>query len=354
MSRSSSVRVAATALVAVLLACSKGEEGEAPRKPVEGVQTAVVTAQPFTETIGAIGVVTPRAGQVATVSAPAAARVLQVFVAVGQHVAAGDQLVALDQTPFIAATRAADAALTTAEQNFQRSRRLVEQGISPRRDLEVATADLEKARSEAATARRQQELAVIRTPISGVVTKVGATLGATADPSLVLVEVDNTAALDILFSVTPTQAGRVRRGAKVTISAGQHAAGEPLGVGTIADISGIVDSASRGVTIRAEVPTTRRPLRIGETVYGEIIALIKAKAIVVPIEALVPDGEEFKVFVVDVTGVAHERSVEVGGRTDKLAEITSGLAAGERIVTYGAYGIEDSARVVPMAPMAKP
>ena len=38
----------------------------------------------------------------------------------------------------------------------------------------------------------------------------------------------------------------------------------------------------------------------------------------------------------------------------KVAEITEGLTAGERIVTYGAYGIEDSAKVVPIGTPAKP
>jgi hypothetical protein len=38
----------------------------------------------------------------------------------------------------------------------------------------------------------------------------------------------------------------------------------------------------------------------------------------------------------------------VGARTDKLSEITQGLSAGERIVVHGAYGVQDSARVVPL------
>jgi membrane fusion protein (multidrug efflux system) len=125
-------------------------------------------------------------------------------------------------------------------------------------------------------------------------------------------------------------------------------------VASVIDVGGIVDPESRGVTIRAQAPTTRRPLRIGETVFGEIVAVVRAKAIVVPVEALVPEGEEFKVFVVDAAGTAHARKVEIGGRTDKVAEITSGLTVGERIVTYGAYGIEDSAKVIPVKSSAKP
>lgn len=83
---------------------------------------------------------------------------------------------------------------------------------------------------------------------------------------------------------------------------------------------------------------------------------MRASAIVIPTEALVPDGEEFKVFVVDAAGTARARTVEVGGKTDKVVEITKGLTVGERIVTYGAYGIEDSAKVVPITanPPPKP
>jgi multidrug efflux pump subunit AcrA (membrane-fusion protein) len=171
---------------------------------------------------------------------------------------------------------------------------------------------------------------------------------------MVLVEIADPNALDILFTVTPTQAGAVQRGAKITLSAGQRSSGEPLGVGTVVDVGGIVDTISRGVTIRAQAPTTRRPLRIGETIFGDIIAVVRARAIVVPIEALVPEGEEYKVFVVDAAGMAHARPVTVGGRTDKVAEILDGLTVGERVVTYGAYGIEDSAKVVPIGTPSKP
>jgi membrane fusion protein, multidrug efflux system len=337
----------------LFIACSKSAEEDSVQAVVN-VRIAAVVAQPFTETVGAIGMVTGRAGHVASLSAPTAARVVRVMVSVGQHVGAGTLLVELDQTPFVAASRAAEAALAAAERTYERTRRLAQEGIVPRKDLDQATADLEKARGEAANARRQQEFSEIRAPIGGVVTRVGATLGATADPSLILVEIADPSVLDILFNVTPSQAGQVQQGAKITLSAGQSASGETLGVGSVIDIGGIVDTATRAVTIRAQAPTTRRPLRIGETVFGEIITVVRQRAVVVPIEALVPDGEGFKVFVVDAAGTAHARPVTVGSRNDKVAEISSGLTVGERIVTYGAYGIEDSAKVVPIAPAAKP
>jgi multidrug efflux pump subunit AcrA (membrane-fusion protein) len=133
----------------------------------------------------------------------------------------------------------------------------------------------------------------------------------------------------------------------VTLAAGQNATGEPLGVGTVVDVGGTIDTASRSVNVRVQAPTTRRPLRISETIFGQIAVAVHPNAITVPLEALVPEGEDFKVFVVDAAGVAHERKVSVGGRTDKVAEITQGLTPGERVVTYGAYGVSDSAKVVP-------
>jgi len=154
--------------------------------------------------------------------------------------------------------------------------------------------------------------------------------------------------MDILLNVTPTDAARVRPGTKVSLSAGQKASGEPLGIATVVDVAGTVDTASRSVTVRAQAPTTRRRLRIGETVFGQIAVATVPDAVVVPNEALVPSGEGFRVFVVDAAGIAHERDVDIGGRTESVTEIRRGLTAGERVVTYGAYGMADSARVVPM------
>jgi multidrug efflux pump subunit AcrA (membrane-fusion protein) len=95
------------------------------------------------------------------------------------------------------------------------------------------------------------------------------------------------------------------------------------------------------------VPASRRPLRVGETVSGRIAVATRPSAVVVPAEALVPEGDGYKVFVVDAHDVAHAQLVTIGARADSLVEIVKGLAAGARVVTYGAYGVTDSARVVP-------
>ena len=342
---SSRLRVAPWLVAAITLGCGGGEESESEPTPVVAVRTAVVQEQPFTETIGAIGTVTGRPGHVASLGAPTATRVSQVYVSEGARVSRGQPLVALDRTAIEAAAEAAESALTASRQAYDRAERLNREGVAPRKDVEQAAADVAKARAEAVAARRASQLAVLRSPISGVVTRLTAVLGASVDVNQPLVEVADPSQLDIVFTVTPTEAARVKPNAPVSLSAGQKPGGEPLGSGTIAHVAAAVDSVTRGVPVRARAPGSKRPLRIGETVFGQIVVGTRPKAIAVPLEALVPEGEGFKVFVVDSASIAHEQEVKVGARTDSTAEVLEGLKAGDRVVTYGAYGVEDSVKV---------
>jgi RND family efflux transporter MFP subunit len=341
----------AALLGAALLAACAQKEGDAAEDEavpaVVGARTAVVAARPFTESVDAIGTVVARAGHVASLSVPTQGRVAQVLVSAGQRVTAGQPLVVLDRAQFEASAQSAEAAVQAAQQNADRTQRLLAEGIVPRKEAEQAQADLARARADLVGARRQEQLATVRAPIAGVVTRLNATLGSTADPAQPLVEIADPSALDILLEATPTDAARIQPGDKVALSAGQNAHGEPLGIGAVADIGAAVEEATRSVAVRVRVPAARRPLRIGETVFGEIAVRTVPNAVVVPTEALVPEGDGFKVFVVDAQNVAHARPVTVGARADSVAEITSGLTAGERIVTYGAYGLSDSAKVVP-------
>jgi RND family efflux transporter MFP subunit len=332
----------------VAAACKRGETAkEEGGHAAVAAQTIVVTPQPFTEMLGAIGSVVARPGHVATLSAPAPGRIQNVNVAIGQAVQAGEVLVQLEQAPFEAALQSAEAAYAAAQQAHDRLQRLVNEGIAARKDVEQAATDVAKTHADVVAARRSMQLSILKAPISGVVTKMNGTLGAAVDPSQPLVEIADPTAVDVLLAVTPTEAGRVRKGARVTLTAGQSAGGDMLGVGAVADLSSTVDTATRSVTVRVQAPTTRRQMRIGETVFGAIAVSSRSAAIVVPLEALVPEGDAFHVFVVDPNGIAHEREVKVGGKTSTSAEIIEGLKAGERVVTFGAYAVQDSAKILP-------
>ncbi|HEY7894673.1 MAG TPA: efflux RND transporter periplasmic adaptor subunit [Gemmatimonadaceae bacterium] len=342
------------ALVGVGASCGHGADaaddtGAGP-PPVVGARTALATKQPFVETVDAIGTVAARPWALAALSAPAPARVDRIDVSVGERVRAGATLVELDHAPFDAAVTSAQAAVASAQAAFDRATRLADQGISPRKDAETASSDLAQARGTLLTAQRNQTLATLRSPIAGVVTRLGAALGQSVDPGQSIVEVADPAALDIVLSLSPDLAARVHPGDSVSLVAGANAGGEALGHGTVQSVAVTLDSATRSVGVRARLDHPARALRIGETVFGRIGVAVHADAVSVPVQALVPEGEGYRVYVVDSSGVAHARDVDVGARTEADAEILKGVSAGERVVTYGAYGVADSAKIIPVKP----
>ena len=326
---------------------SEGADEKSTARPVVTAHSVAAVIEPFTHTLSAIGTVVSRPGRYAALSAPTATRVAKVYVTAGQRVSAGQPLVEFEQVGFNASAAAARAALVAAERNAERAQRLANEGIVPRKDAEQAVAELGRARTEAVTTRRAQELSVLRSPVSGVVTRMTAVLGASADPAQVLVEVADPSAFDVVLSLGPGDAGDVHRGARVALSAGEKTGGDALGTGLVASIGAALDTASRSVAIRVTTTATRRPLRLGESVYGQIATSVEPAAVVIPVEALVPGDEvgTYRVFVLDRRGTAMGRDVKVGGRSDGKAEILSGVKGGELVVTQGAFGVQDSATV---------
>ncbi len=316
---------------------------------VTGVRTAVATSEPFPEAVNVIGTVNARPGRYAALAAPGPTRVARIFVVPGQRVSKGDSLVEFERAPFDAQAQSAAAALSGAERNAARAARLAQAGILPQKDADQAAADLAAAQSAAVTARRAQELATLRAPLAGVVTRMTAVLGASVDASQTVVEVADPAALDVVFNVSPAEAGRIQTGDTLTLTGTEGGARESLGSARVVSVAVAVDSVTRAVAVRAHLnvgrPAETRPLRIGESVSGQIITGVHANAVSVPVEALVPEGEGFRVYVVDSSGIAHARPVVVGGRSEARVEIVRGLAAGERVVTTGAYGVTDSAKI---------
>ena len=296
-----------------------------------------------------------RPGRYAALSAPSPTRIARVHVAAGQRVAAGAPLVEFEQVAFNAAASGAQAALTAAQRNYERAARLANEGIVPRKDAEQAAADLGAARAAAVTAQRAQQLSVLRSPMSGVVTRMSAVLGASADAGQVLVEIADPSAFDVVLLARADRGGRRAAGR----------AGHALGrrEDRAASRSAPAPSrrsvrrstrTSRSVAIRVAVTTPRRALRLGESVYGEIAVETRA-------ERRRRSGRGARAGGGRATRCSSstraerriEREVKIGGRTATKVEILEGLTGGETVVTQGAFGVEDSAKVTTPVP-AKP
>lgn len=339
---------AVAALVLLLVAVAvlrRGGEEEAATAPVVTAETGVARVEPFPVVVTALGTIAARPGHIAELAAPAATRVSRIYVAVGDRVAAGQPLVALDRTVFGVQAEQARAAYDAAREAHERARRLVAEGIAPRKDEEQAAAELAQARANLEATRHTEALGVLRSPIAGIVTEMGVALAAPVDVNQPLVEVVDPAALEAIFHLAPRDAGAVAPGADVDLASAPDSSRTFLGRGRITGVSAAVDTATGSVAVRATIDAPARPLKVGETVSGAIVVATHPRAVVVPDEAIVPAGDALQVFVVDAQGVAHATPVVVGAHTDGKAEVLSGLRGGEVVVTRGAYGVTDGARI---------
>lgn len=327
---------------------AKDETKKEPAQVSAGTDTVQVSA--FNETLNAVGSVVARVGHIAMLSAPAPTRVTRLLVTVGDRVKKGAEVIELEQPSFDAALASAEAALAAAERAAERARRLVEAGVAPRKDADLAAADLAAARLNALNARRTRELSHLRSPINGAVTRLNTVLGASVDAGQPLIEIADPSMLDVVLHVSPSEADHVRIGASVTLHEQSGTNAPVVGAGRVADIGAVVDSASRGVAVRVMVTSSKRTLRLGEALAGDVAVAVHEKAVSVPDAALVPSGESYHVFVVDTASVAHVREVKIGGRAGGRVWISEGLAAGEVVVTTGAYGVDDGSRVLRAKP----
>ncbi|MFQ5691336.1 MAG: efflux RND transporter periplasmic adaptor subunit, partial [Gemmatimonadota bacterium] len=192
--------------------------------------------------------------------------------------------------------------------------------------------------------RRTLSMAVLRSPIAGVVSLVSARLNASVDPSQPLVEVVDPSEFDILFHLSTGAAARVRRGDPVRFSVEAETGGGGEGTGSVVGLGARVDSIG-SVEVRVRVSKVSWPLWAGQSVRARIQVGENPHAVVVPSASVVPVGDSLQVFVVDSGGIAHRRPVSVGARTGTEVEILTGLRAGEVVAAEGAFRLQEGARV---------
>jgi len=337
--------ILAILIATVVIIKLRGGSADDEVETAVAVHTSYAVVKPLTQRILALGTVEARPGRSAEISAPDPSRIVAVYVAEGDHVRAGQPLVQLDRSVATAQRQSAQASVLAAQRAYDRAQRLLAEGIAPRKDVEAAASDLARARADLEQAARAERLSTLRSPIDGVVTSLNGALSSPVDVNVPIVQVVDPRALEVHFHMSPSDAGRITPGAKVELSSGSEAGHFSVGVGTITGISAALDTATRTVDVRATITAPARSLKVGESLNGAILLTSSTTSVVVPVAALVPEGEGTVIYVVDAQQVAHATPVTVGTRTETEAAIATGLHGGELVVTEGAYGVSDGAHV---------
>ncbi|MBI5244203.1 MAG: efflux RND transporter periplasmic adaptor subunit [Elusimicrobia bacterium] len=161
-------------------------------------------------------------------------------------------------------------------------------------------------------------------------------------------------------------AGRVRLGLDARISVDAYP--NRRFRAAVARVSPVVDPATRTTLIEARISDAGNLLRPG--MFGELTVVIgrSANALAVPIDALAegsgaavpvgsgntpPSGDgasRIATVFVALEGKARKREVELGARDERFAEVKRGLSPGEKVVTFGLFGLKDGNAVEILPP----
>ena len=342
----------AVAMIALFPSCNRPQAASGPaRKPVVPVVVAEVLRKDMPVIVRAIGRVTSPA--TVSVRPQVTGSIHEVHFADGQPVKEGDLLFTIDKRPFEVALDQARASHAEAEAKAEnaadQARRYasLDKTGSVSKD-EVATFESAAKAAEATVqvalaavkgAELQLDYCSIRAPIDGRAGKALVTAGNVVSANQTeLVILNQTAPVEVTFSVAEQQLPSVRRGMaagrpKVTA---RTAGTERQEVdGELTFIDNTVKAATGTVELKAAFRNDPQLLWPGQFVGLRVQVDLTQNAVVAP-GAAIQDGQDGTyVFLIKDGKTAELRNVVVDRSANDEAVISSGLEGGEQVVVDG-------------------
>jgi len=303
------------------------------------VVTQRVEFRPIVDEIQALG--TAHANESVEIQPRVSSLIELIAFAEGQLVSKGDLLVGLENNEIEAGLVLAQASLSESRSLYDRSRSLADtQAISASNlDALLAQVKVDEARVEAARARLANT--VILAPFSGRVGLRRVSPGSFVDNSTVITTLDDVSTIKLDFSVPEAFLTAVSEGMGILASSLVYP--DRVFAGTVASVDTRLDPVSRSIQVRAVIPNGEDLLKPGMFMTVNL-QRDSGDVLLAPEQAIVPEGTTQFVFVV-VDGVAEKRVVELGRRIPGFVVISSGLSAGESVITEGTHKVRDGSKV---------
>jgi len=299
-----------------------------------GIEAEILTA----------GTVVAPPNSEAIIVARASGSLTRVYRQLGDTVRAGEALaqVASMEAATMAADRSvANARVDLARKTFARESSLFAQGVTPRQEMEAAQSALAVAQSEAQRASLVANAAHVSadgksvsvvSPIAGRITAQTAMLGGFVQPQTELFRVAGAGSLLVEASLPAADVKRVAIGDKATIIA---ANGAPVAA-TVRSVTPTVSNSTRAATVILTPVSSARELISGEGVQARLHVSNGAAGMVVPEDAVQNVDGHDALFVRTRDGF-RVQPVLVGARSGGVAQIVSGVHAGELVATRNAF-----------------
>jgi membrane fusion protein (multidrug efflux system) len=295
----------------------------------------------------------------------------------GSDVKAGEVLYQIDPATYQAAADSAKAALAKSEANLfaarlkaERYKDLAAINAVSQQNYDDAYAAFKQAEAEAAsskaaldTARINLEYTRVIAPIAGRIGRSSVTAGAlvTANQasSLATVQQLNPIYVDVTQSSTELlrlkrdlasgalkSAGGDKAKARLVLEDGSAYAQE----GTLQFSEVSVDQGTGAVTLRAVFPNPKQDLLPGMYVRAILETGVDEQALLVPQQGVTRNNRgEATVLVLDAENRVQLRTIETSRALGDKWLVTSGLAAGERVIIEGLQKVRPGATAKPAA-----
>jgi membrane fusion protein, multidrug efflux system len=364
-------RVAAVALsfavLVVAIAWYRGGSGAEPSTRPQGrppvpVSIAIATRQNVPIYLTGLGTV--QAVLTVGIHSQVDGKLQEVLFTEGQHVHKDDVLARIDPRLFQAALdqckakKAQDEALLVAAQkDLTRFKTLAAKSFETEQNVDaqqakvsqlIATIDADAAAIE--SAQTQLDYTYIRAPSDG---RVGVRLvdpgnivhASDAGPITTLVQIQPAAVLFILPARDLDDVRDAMQRGAIEVTAFDQDDRNPLSTGTLLTVDNAIDQASATIRLKATFPNTDERLWPGEFVNARLLLDTRANAVAVPAAAIQRGQKGLFAWVVTPKDTAVARPIEIGATTRDLTIVTAGLDEGDRVVTDGAYKLQNNAPV---------
>jgi membrane fusion protein, heavy metal efflux system len=378
------VAVIAIAALATLAAGSRVRSA-APQPTVAAASTAIAPDVRLTATQLATLVVEPvrsvafRTERIAegaialngdattAVFSPYSGRITRVLAGLGEQVRPGERLLAIEATELVQGETDLDNAasqLALARISEQRKHAAFESKGGSLQDWQQAQSDLATAQAALAAARNRlrilgrsaeeiaamersrsaDPLAYVVAPIAGVVTdrQVGPGQYLAAGSSTAVYTIVDLSTVWLVADVREDDAPLIERGQHVEVSV-PALPGRTFDA-TVTSVGATVDPVTHRVPVRATLANPGGKFKPGMFASFRIATSAATSAPAVPEEAVVREGSEARVWVLEPDHAVALRPIRTGRIRDGMVEVLEGLRIGDRVVTRGSLFIDRAAQ----------
>ncbi len=259
----------------------------------------------------------------------------------GSKVSKGQLLVKINDSDLQANYKKLQLQYKLAEEKLGRQKKLLDiNGIS-QQEFDVLQSEYQVVKADMDFATAQIAKTEIRAPFDGVVGLKNVSEGAYVAPAVIIASIQQINPVKIDFSISERYSSVVKVGDKLSFSIEGN---DKKLIGEVFAIEPKIDMTTRTVQVRAICKNPQGDIYPGAFARVQLSLNDIDAALMIPTEAVIPDLKGKKVYRIK-NGSAESVKVIAGFRTDEKIQITSGLSAGDTIITRGIMSLKPGSKV---------